>query len=119
MYTYKRGWDVAVGPSGCGIDGWWDRGDVLIGRKFSDVGTSGYPFHGSFIRAPFGIQRLASDSRDIRSLGGFFQLSGVDDDCEMFFVIFVVMVQVKECGPVRGGYTGTGHALHLNVVLSG
>ena len=46
-------------------------------------------------------------------------MSRIDDNSEVFLVIFVVVVQVKECRPVRGGYAGAGHALHLDVVRRG
>ena len=92
---------------------------MLVRGKLSDEGTPGYPFHGGFVRAPLGIQRPTSDSGNVRSLGGLFQLSGIDDDGEVFLVVLVVVVQVEECGPVGGGYAGAGHAPHLNVVRRG
>jgi hypothetical protein len=92
---------------------------VLIRGEFSDVGSSGYPFHTGFIWTPFGIQRSASDGGDIRNLRGLVQLCGINDNGEMLLVIFVVVIQVKECRPVRGGYAGAGHALHLDVVRRG
>jgi len=34
----------------------------------------------------------------------------------MLFIVFAVVVQVKECRPVGGGIRVAGHALHLGVV---
>jgi hypothetical protein len=97
----------------------WDRGGVLARGQFSDVGSPGYTFGDGFVWAPLCIQGLASDGRDIRSLRGVLELSRIDDNSEMFLVIFVVVIQVKECRPVGGGYAGAGHALHLDVVRRG
>ena len=97
----------------------WDRGGVLVRGQISNVGSPGYPFDSGFIRAPFCIQRPASDGRDIRSLRGLLELSRIYDNSEMFLVISVVVIQVKECRPVGGGYAGAGHALHLDVIRRG
>ena len=47
------------------------------------------------------------------------ELGGIDDDGEVFLVIFVVVEEVKECRSVRGGYAGAGHAPHLNIIRGG
>jgi len=92
---------------------------MLARGKTSYVCSSGYPLHDGLIWAPFSIQRTASNGRDIRSLRGLFQLGGVDDDSKMLLIVFVVVIQVKECRPVRSGYASAGHALHLDVVRRG
>ena len=101
------------------VDGRWDRGGAQVRGQISDVGSPGYPFDGGFIWAPFCIQRPASDGRDIRNLRELLKLSRIDDNSKMFLVIFVVVIQVKERRPVRGGYTGAGHALHLDIARRG
>ena len=94
----------------------WGGGDELVWGKFSDVGASGYPFHRGFVRTPYGIQSPAPDGRDVGELRRLFELSGIDDNCEMFLLIFVIVVQVKERRPVLGGYAGASHAPDLDGV---
>lgn len=90
---------------------WRLRRLLGVGGESPYICTSDEPFLGSFIFSPHGVQGMTTDGR-CRVLTVIRELSRVDDDCKVLFVVAVVMIEMQEDSPMDCRYPSACHTLH-------